>query len=77
MYLLGGLQTDFARNWAREGLEIADAMRPTDRSWNWSPDLNAYRPGCPMWQEVGITHERAMRMQTKYGGHVWQNPANA
>lgn len=57
--------------------QIADAMLPTDRSWNWSPDLNAYRPGFPMWQEIGITHERAMRMQTKYGGRVWQNPANA
>ncbi len=29
VYVLGGLQTDFARNWAREGLEIADAMRET------------------------------------------------
>jgi acetyl-CoA C-acetyltransferase len=29
VYLLGGAQTDFARNWAREGLEIADAMRET------------------------------------------------
>jgi acetyl-CoA C-acetyltransferase len=29
VYLLGGLQTDFARNWAREGLEIADVMRDT------------------------------------------------
>ena len=29
VYLLGGLQTDFARNWAREGLEIADVMRET------------------------------------------------
>jgi len=29
VYLLGGVQTDFARNWAREGLEIADAMRET------------------------------------------------
>jgi acetyl-CoA C-acetyltransferase len=27
VFVLGGLQTDFARNWAREGLEIADAMR--------------------------------------------------
>ena len=27
VYVLGGLQTDFARNWAREGLEIADAMQ--------------------------------------------------
>jgi acetyl-CoA C-acetyltransferase len=27
VFILGGLQTDFARNWAREGLEIADAMR--------------------------------------------------
>ena len=24
IYILGGSQTDFARNWAREGLEIAD-----------------------------------------------------
>jgi acetyl-CoA C-acetyltransferase len=29
VYVLGGLQTDFARNWAREGLEIADVMRET------------------------------------------------
>ena len=29
VYVLGGLQTDFARNWAREGLEIADAMNAT------------------------------------------------
>ena len=29
VYLLGGVQTDFARNWAREGLEIADVMRET------------------------------------------------
>jgi acetyl-CoA C-acetyltransferase len=29
VFLLGGLQTDFARNWAREGLEIADLMRET------------------------------------------------
>jgi acetyl-CoA C-acetyltransferase len=27
VFVLGGLQTDFARNWAREGREIADAMR--------------------------------------------------
>jgi acetyl-CoA C-acetyltransferase len=26
-YVLGGVQTDFARNWAREGLEVADAVR--------------------------------------------------
>ena len=24
IYILGGSQTDFARNWAREGLEIYD-----------------------------------------------------
>ena len=24
VYILGGSQTDFARNWAREGLEIYD-----------------------------------------------------
>jgi acetyl-CoA C-acetyltransferase len=29
VFVLGGLQTDFARNWSREGLEIADAMRAT------------------------------------------------
>ena len=29
VFILGGLQTDFARNWAREGLEIADVMRET------------------------------------------------
>jgi acetyl-CoA C-acetyltransferase len=29
VFMLGGLQTDFARNWAREGLEIADGMRET------------------------------------------------
>jgi acetyl-CoA C-acetyltransferase len=29
VFLLGGLQTDFARNWAREGLEIGDLMRET------------------------------------------------
>ncbi len=27
VYLLGGWQTDFAANWAREGLEIADGVR--------------------------------------------------
>jgi acetyl-CoA C-acetyltransferase len=27
VYILGGWQTDFAANWAREGLEIADAVR--------------------------------------------------
>jgi acetyl-CoA C-acetyltransferase len=27
VYVLGGLQTDFARNWARDGHEIADAMQ--------------------------------------------------
>jgi acetyl-CoA C-acetyltransferase len=29
VFLLGGTQTDFARNWAREGLEIADVLRET------------------------------------------------
>ena len=29
VYVLGGTQTDFARNWAREGLEIADVLRET------------------------------------------------
>lgn len=29
VYLLGGYQTDFAQNWARNGLEIADGMRAT------------------------------------------------
>ncbi len=29
VYLLGGYQSDFADNWARSGLEIADAMRAT------------------------------------------------
>jgi acetyl-CoA C-acetyltransferase len=29
VYILGGWQTDFAANWAREGREIADAMRET------------------------------------------------
>lgn len=52
---------------------IADAMLGSDRSWNWSPDTNAYRPGFPMWRECGITHERAVRMQTKYGGRIWRN----
>jgi len=27
VYILGGWQTDFAANWAREGMEIADAVR--------------------------------------------------
>lgn len=27
VYVLGGAQTDFARNWAREGLGIGDMMR--------------------------------------------------
>jgi acetyl-CoA C-acetyltransferase len=27
VYILGGFQTDFAMNWAREGLEIADGIR--------------------------------------------------
>ena len=27
VYILGGAQTDFARNWSREGLEIDDLMR--------------------------------------------------
>ena len=26
VYVLGGYQTDFARNWSREGLGIADMM---------------------------------------------------
>src|SRR5688572_6280460 len=29
VYILGGYQTDFADNWARNGMEIADAMRST------------------------------------------------
>ena len=29
VYILGGYQSDFARNWAREGLEIADLFRET------------------------------------------------
>ena len=29
VYLLGGYQTDFADNWARNGMEIADVMRHT------------------------------------------------
>jgi acetyl-CoA C-acetyltransferase len=29
VYILGGYQTDFADNWARSGLEIADGMRNT------------------------------------------------
>jgi acetyl-CoA C-acetyltransferase len=29
VYILGGYQTDFADNWARSGLEIADVMRAT------------------------------------------------
>jgi acetyl-CoA C-acetyltransferase len=29
VYLLGGYQTDFAENWARNGIEVADAMRHT------------------------------------------------
>ncbi|RMF11508.1 MAG: thiolase domain-containing protein, partial [Alphaproteobacteria bacterium] len=29
VYVLGGYQTDFARNWAREGLEIMDMFRET------------------------------------------------
>ena len=27
VYILGGWQTDFARNWARDGQEIADGLR--------------------------------------------------
>jgi len=27
IYILGGWQTDFAANWAREGLELADGIR--------------------------------------------------
>jgi acetyl-CoA C-acetyltransferase len=29
VYILGGYQTDFAENWARSGMEIADGMRTT------------------------------------------------
>lgn len=29
VYVLGGAQTDFARNWAREGLSIYDMFRET------------------------------------------------
>ena len=29
IYVLGGSQTDFARNWAREGLSIYDMFRET------------------------------------------------
>lgn len=29
VYLLGGMQTDFSRNWAREGLELFDVFRDT------------------------------------------------
>lgn len=29
VYILGGYQTDFADNWARSGIEIADSMRST------------------------------------------------
>ena len=29
IYVLGGAQTDFARNWAREGLSIYDMFRET------------------------------------------------
>ncbi len=29
VYILGGYQTDFADNWARSGMEIADGMRAT------------------------------------------------
>ena len=36
VYILGGAQTDFARNWAREGLEIydmfAEVLQQGDRS---------------------------------------------
>jgi len=27
VYVLGGFQTDFALNWAREGMELMDGMR--------------------------------------------------
>jgi hypothetical protein len=54
--------------------QIADIMLgPEPRDWNWSPNLNAYRPGMPMWQEHGITQARAVRMQLKYGGSVWKS----
>ena len=29
VYLLGGLQSDFARNWQREGRELFDVFRDT------------------------------------------------
>lgn len=29
VYILGGYQTDFADNWGRSGMEIADGMRST------------------------------------------------
>ncbi|WP_349261162.1 acetyl-CoA acetyltransferase [Povalibacter sp.] len=31
VYILGGYQTDFAENWARNGMQIADGMRQTIR----------------------------------------------
>jgi hypothetical protein len=31
VYILGGHQTDFADNWARSGMEIADGMRSAIR----------------------------------------------
>ncbi len=27
VYILGGFQSDFSQNWAREGVELMDAMR--------------------------------------------------
>ena len=35
VYLLGGYQTDFADNWARNGMEIADMMRHTVHAAAW------------------------------------------
>ena len=52
VYVLGGLQTDFARNWAREGLEIADAMREIVRRW---PRAGAAR--APRDVEVGARRQ--------------------
>jgi len=37
VYILGGAQTDFARNWSREGIEIDGLMRAALRD----PDLTS------------------------------------
>jgi acetyl-CoA C-acetyltransferase len=69
VYILGGYQTDFARSFAREGLDISDMVREATRG---ALEASSLEPGAIASIHVGNAFGEAQRRQGHLGAMVAQ-----